>query len=78
MSPIIVFLSSWRSRNRPTVSAPARTGPGAAPHSAATVPAQVSVVRHPYSGETERPMLRRPRRPRRSRHDGVLGLRWLA
>jgi hypothetical protein len=38
------------------------------------VPAQASVGRRPYSGETERPVLRRPRR---SRHDGVLGLRWL-
>jgi hypothetical protein len=72
MSPIIFFPGFWRSRNRSTVSAPA--GTGTAPHSTATVPAQASVGRRPYSGETERPVLRRPRR---SRHDGVLGLRWL-
>jgi hypothetical protein len=75
MSPIILFTDFWRSRNRATVSAPTATRTGTAPHSAATVPAQVTVGRHPYSGETERPVLRRPRR---SRHDGVLGLRWLA
>jgi hypothetical protein len=73
MSPIIFFPGFWRFRNRSAVSAPA--GTDTAPHSAATVPAKASVGRHPYSGETERPMLRRRRR---SRHDGVLGLRWLA
>jgi hypothetical protein len=74
MLPISFFPGFWRSRNRPTVSAPAGTGEDTASHSTAAVPAQVSVSRHPYSRETQRPMLRRPRR---SRHDGVLGLRWL-
>jgi hypothetical protein len=75
MSPIIFFPGFWRSRNRATVSAPAGTGTDPAPRSAATVPAQASAGRRPYSGETERPVFRRPRR---SRQDGVLGLRWLA
>jgi hypothetical protein len=73
MSPITLFPGFWRLPNRSAVRAPAGTDTPA--HSAAAMPANAVVRRDPCSRETERPVLRRPRR---SRHDGVLGLRWLA
>lgn len=74
MSPITFFPVLWRSRSRSTQSTPAPNDT-ALPSIAAAVPPQAQVGRRPSSGETERPVLRRPRR---SRHDSVLGLRWLA